>query len=120
MNCWCNRVEKIFKYICDALRDLLSFEQFKKREKHPRRSIPFSEVAAAAFDFPPWVFFMFFKLYKWYQIVQSVSFALVVDSAMYFQLLKIDEGKSLFKYFSYIIDLMPVHVFFTSLIFSLK
>ena len=25
---------------------------------------------------PPWVFFAFFKLYKWYQIVQSITFAL--------------------------------------------
>ena len=24
--------------ICDALRDLVPFVQFKKREKHPRRS----------------------------------------------------------------------------------
>ena len=23
---------------------------------------------------PPWVFFTYFKLYKWYQIAQSVSF----------------------------------------------
>ena len=23
---------------------------------------------------PPWVFFMFFKLYKWYQIAQSVTY----------------------------------------------
>ena len=23
---------------------------------------------------PPWVFFRFFKLYKWYQIAQSVSY----------------------------------------------
>ena len=25
--------------ICDALRDLVAFEQFKKREKHPQRSV---------------------------------------------------------------------------------
>ena len=23
---------------------------------------------------PPWVFFMFFKLYEWYQIAQSTSY----------------------------------------------
>ena len=34
--------------MCDALRDLVSFVQFKKREKHPT---------------PPWMFFTFFKLY---------------------------------------------------------
>ena len=32
--------------ICDALRDLVLFVQFKKREKHPWRSVNFSKVAA--------------------------------------------------------------------------
>ena len=36
--------------ICEALRDLVPFEQFKKREK----------------------FFTFFKLFKWYQIAQRI------------------------------------------------
>ena len=31
--------------ICDALRDLVSFVQFKKREKHPWKSVTFSKVA---------------------------------------------------------------------------
>ena len=31
--------------ICNALRDLVPFAQFKKREKHPRRSDTFSKVA---------------------------------------------------------------------------
>ena len=31
--------------ICDALRDLVPFVQFKKREKHTRRSVTFSKVA---------------------------------------------------------------------------
>ena len=31
-------------HICDALRDLVPFVQFKKREKHPRRSVNFSKV----------------------------------------------------------------------------
>ena len=31
--------------ICDVLRDLVSFAQFKKREKHPWRSATFSKVA---------------------------------------------------------------------------
>ena len=30
---------------CDVLRDLVPFVQFKKREKHPWRSVTFSEVA---------------------------------------------------------------------------
>ena len=31
--------------ICGALRDLVPFVQFKKREKHPWRSVNFSKVA---------------------------------------------------------------------------
>ena len=31
--------------ICDTLRDLVPFVQFKKREKHPWRSVNFSKVA---------------------------------------------------------------------------
>ena len=34
-----------FFIICDVLSDLLPFVQFKKREKHPRRSVNFSKVA---------------------------------------------------------------------------
>ena len=30
--------------ICDALRNLVPFGQYKKRENHPRRSAAFSEV----------------------------------------------------------------------------
>ena len=50
--------------IWGALRDLIPFVQFKKREKHPWRSVNFSKVAGFK---PSWVFFTFFKLYKWYQ-----------------------------------------------------
>ena len=32
--------------ICDALRDFVPFVQFKKREKHPWRSVTFSKVAS--------------------------------------------------------------------------
>ena len=35
----------ITKAICDVLHDLVPFVQFKKREKHPWRSINFSKVA---------------------------------------------------------------------------
>ena len=31
---------------CDALRDLVPFVQFKKREKHPWRSVTFSKVVS--------------------------------------------------------------------------
>ena len=39
----------------------LPFVQFKKREKHPWKSVFFSKSKTS-----PWVFFTFFKLYKWY------------------------------------------------------
>ena len=31
--------------LCDVLRDLVPFVQFKKREEHPWRSVTFSKVA---------------------------------------------------------------------------
>ena len=44
--------------MCGALRDLVVFVQFKKREKHPWRSVNFS----TKINTPPWVFFTFLKL----------------------------------------------------------
>ena len=58
--------------ICGALRDLLLFVQFKKREKHPWRSVNFSNNFTKI-NTPPWVFFTFLKLYRWYQIVQNIT-----------------------------------------------
>ena len=37
--------DKNFMHICGVLRDLVPFVQFKKREKHPWRSVTFSKVA---------------------------------------------------------------------------
>ena len=31
--------------ICDVLHDLVPFEQFKKREKHPSTSVTFGKIA---------------------------------------------------------------------------
>ena len=36
---------KTEKHICGALHDLVPCAQFKKREKHPWRSVTFSKVA---------------------------------------------------------------------------
>ena len=36
---------KIIAKICGALRDLVPFVQFKKREKHPWKSVNFSKIA---------------------------------------------------------------------------
>ena len=35
----------VIQSICGALRDLVAFVQFKKREKQPRRSVNFLKVA---------------------------------------------------------------------------
>ena len=39
-----------FDHTCDALHDLVAFVQFKKREKHPWRSVNFSKGAAFPLD----------------------------------------------------------------------
>ena len=56
------------------MRDFVSSIQFKKREKHPWRSVTFSVTVTTKSKTPPWMFFTFFKLYKWYEIAQSVSY----------------------------------------------
>ena len=79
----------ILRIICDDLRDLVTFVQFKNFEKHSWRSVTFRacsyggvlllvvKLQASVCNFnksntPPRVFFTFFQLYKWYQIAQSV------------------------------------------------
>ena len=66
--------------ICDALRDLVPFVQFKNREKHPWRSVNFNFTKI---NTPPWVFFTFFKLYKWHQIPQPITYCTDNLSAEY-------------------------------------
>ena len=58
-------------FICDVLRDLLPFLQFKKRGKYPRRRLLLVACNSAKSNTPPWVFFTFFKLYKWYNGTKS-------------------------------------------------
>ena len=43
--CMFGIIIEIASQMCDALRDLVPFVQFKKREKHPWRSVIFSKVA---------------------------------------------------------------------------
>ena len=43
----CRQSLKKYRNICDALPDLVPFVQFKKREKHPWKSVTFSKVAAS-------------------------------------------------------------------------
>ena len=47
--------------ICGALRDLVSFVQFKKHPWFTKRNTP------------PWMFFTFFKLCRLYQIAQNIT-----------------------------------------------
>ena len=47
---------------------------FKKHEKHPWRSVTFSKACNfTKSNGPLWVFFTFLKLFKWYQIAQSIT-----------------------------------------------
>ena len=64
---------------CDVLCDLVPFVQFKNREEYPWKSVAFSKALACNFTeskTTPWVFFTFFKLHKWYQIAQRISYML--------------------------------------------
>ena len=56
-------------YKCDALRDLVPFEHFKKRVKHHGAVLLLVKLQAEGWNFtksntPPWVLFTFFKLYR--------------------------------------------------------
>ena len=53
---------KLIFNVCNALGKLVPFVRLRKREKHPWGSVTFTLL----------VFFTFFKLYKRYQIAQSV------------------------------------------------
>ena len=57
----------------DALCDLVPFVQFKKREKHRWKVLPYLACNFTKSNTLPWVFFTFFKLPEWYQIVQSIT-----------------------------------------------
>ena len=68
----------LYSSICGALWDLVPFVQFKKREKHPCRSFTFSKVACKPatllkVTLRHGCFSRFLKLYKWYQIAQSMA-----------------------------------------------
>ena len=63
---------------CGALRDLVPFVQFKKRENIHGGVLTLVKFQASVYNFSkintlPWVFFAFLKLYKWYQIAQRAT-----------------------------------------------
>ena len=69
--------QKLWKiHICDALRDLVAFVQFKKRKKSP--------MEECYFKAPP----TFFKLYKCYQIAQPTTYAVRIGLLNPYVLLK--------------------------------
>ena len=66
--------------ICGALRDLVPFVQFKRREKKPWRSVNFSKAAGFRLKLATLLkltllhgCFSRLKLYKWYQIAQHIT-----------------------------------------------
>ena len=61
------------EFLCDKLRTLVIFAQFKKREKTPMEQC-YSNT-------PQWVFFTLFKLYKYYQIAQRIYFLKSTEKA---------------------------------------
>ena len=59
-------------YRCDTLRDLVPLIQFKN-VKNTHEGVLLLEKLATLLNTPPLVFFTFFKLYKWHQIVQHIT-----------------------------------------------
>ena len=96
------------KHLCiwSVLRDLVPFAQFKKHEKHSRRNVTFSKVAGFKSNTPSWKFFTFFKLYKWFQIAQSIIYFLLRNLMTFSTLnddnINIDTAKLLFRRYKYL------------------
>ena len=67
--------------ICDTLRNLVPLIYSLKNVKNSHGGVLLlvklqgSDYNFTKSNIPPWVFFMFFKLQKWYQIAQSVSYS---------------------------------------------
>ena len=62
---------KTFTINCDGLRDLASFAKFKNVKNTHGRVLLFVKFQALPCTFTkcntlPWMFFTFYKLYKWY------------------------------------------------------
>ena len=56
----------------DVSDDLVPFVQFKNRKNTVEEVLLLVKFTKS--NTPPWVFFTFSKLYKWYQIAQSTSY----------------------------------------------
>ena len=62
------------KSTCDVLRDLVPFVQFKNVKNTHGGVLLWVKLQATTSNTPPWMFFTFFKLYKWYQIAQGITY----------------------------------------------
>ena len=67
--------------ICDALRDLVSFVQFKNRKNTDGGVALFVKLQAKACNLTksntsPWVFFTFLKLFKWYKLRKATHLSI--------------------------------------------
>ena len=64
----------VLVFVRDALCDLVPFVQFKKRENTHRGVLLLVASNFTKSNTLPCMLFTFYKLYKWYQIAQSITF----------------------------------------------
>ena len=69
---------------CSVWRNLVLFVRFKNVKNTHGRVLLLKKLQAKACSFtesntPPWVFFTFFKLPKWYEIAQRISVVESID-----------------------------------------
>ena len=95
--------------IWDALRNLVPFAQFKKPEKHQCRRLLLVKLQAKACNFTnnntlPWVLCTFFKLHKWYQIAERITYVEqgtlfwnIQENTTYYLWIKIDSRERHFN-----------------------
>ena len=77
------------------MRNLVTFVQIKKREKNTHEGMLLLLRLSST---PPWAFFMFYKLYKWYQIQTQRIIFIVGDNQLISTLQNF--AAPLFKWFS--------------------
>ena len=79
-----NICDRVLLQKCGALRDLIPFVQFKNVKNAHGGVLILVACNFTKINTPPWVFFTFFKLYKWYKIAQCItnSWRLIVSSIL--------------------------------------
>ena len=71
---------------CDALHDLVPFVQFKNLKNTHAGVLLLVKLQASKSNTPPWVFFTFFKLYKWYQIAQRTTLMIIKNNKPFIEI----------------------------------